>query len=49
MRIQFTVTDEELKILTKKAEEGNYLSISDIVSAVVYKKIQAMPLYIINY
>lgn len=29
MRIQFTVTDEELKILTKKAEEGNYPSISE--------------------
>ena len=29
MRIQFTVTDEELKILTKKAMEGNYPSISE--------------------
>ena len=29
MRIQFTVSDEELKILTKKAEEGNYPSISE--------------------
>ena len=29
MRIQFTVTDEELKILTKKAIEGNYPSISE--------------------
>ncbi|MFS9312330.1 hypothetical protein QM389_01990 [Streptococcus oralis] len=29
MRIQFTVTDGELKILTKKAEEGNYPSISE--------------------
>ena len=28
MRIQFTVNDEELKILTKKAIEGNYPSIS---------------------
>lgn len=49
MRIQFTVTDEELKILTKKAEEGNYPSIVNIVSASVYKKIKAMPLYIIHY
>ena len=29
MRIQFTVTDEELKILTKKSIEGNYPSISE--------------------
>lgn len=29
MRIQITVTDEELKILTKKAIEGNYPSISE--------------------
>ena len=29
MRIQFTVTDEELKILTKKAIEGNYPSVSE--------------------
>ena len=29
MRIQFTVNDEELKILTKKVIEGNYPSISE--------------------
>ena len=29
MRIQFTVTDEELKILNKKAIESNYPSISE--------------------
>ena len=29
MRIQFTVTDEELEILTKKAIEGNYSNISE--------------------
>ena len=29
MRIQFTVTDEELKILTKKSIKGNYPSISE--------------------
>lgn len=29
MRIQFTVSDEELEILTKKAEEDNYPSISE--------------------
>ena len=29
MRIQFTVSDEELKILTKKAIEGNYPNISE--------------------
>ncbi len=29
MRIQFTVTDEELEILTKKATEGNYPSVSE--------------------
>ena len=29
MRIQFTVTDEELKTLMKKAIEGNYPSVSE--------------------
>ena len=29
MRIQFTVNDEELKILTRKVIEGNYPSISE--------------------
>ncbi|NLK14328.1 MAG: hypothetical protein GX313_06235 [Spirochaetales bacterium] len=29
MRIQFTVTDDELKQLTKKAIEGNYPSVSE--------------------
>ncbi|HGI8750641.1 TPA: hypothetical protein ACJVLN_001527 [Streptococcus agalactiae] len=29
MRIQFTVNDEELEILTKKVIEGNYPSISE--------------------
>lgn len=29
MRIQFTVTDEELKILTKKVTDGNYPSVSE--------------------
>lgn len=29
MRIQFTVNDEELKILTKKVIDGNYPSISE--------------------
>ena len=29
MRIQFTVNDEEMKILNKKAIEGNYPSISE--------------------
>ena len=29
MRIQFTVTDEELKILTKKVIEGSYPSVSE--------------------
>lgn len=29
MRIQFTVTDEEFEILTKKAIDGNYPSVSE--------------------
>ena len=29
MRIQFTVTDEELKTLTKKAIEGSYPSVGE--------------------
>ena len=43
MRIQFTVTDEELEILTKKAIEGGFPSITE------YKKIQAMLTYILPY
>lgn len=46
MQIQSTANDEELKILNKKAEEGNYPRISDIL---VYNKIQAIPRYIIPY
>lgn len=38
MRIQFTVTDEELEILTKKAIEEVSQALLNIVSVAVYKK-----------
>lgn len=49
MRIQFTVTDEELEILTKKAIEEVSQALLNIVSVAVYKKIQAMLTYILPY
>ena len=38
MRIQFTVTDEELEILTKKAIEGGFPSAVSYTHLDVYKR-----------
>lgn len=49
MRIQFTVTDEELKILTKKAIEANYPSISEYCKCKSLQENTSYATYIIHY